>query len=254
VDEEEATDSMDEEGAASSVKEEEQEDEQIKAGLRAGKMNTKARTTRTEPPSKVLQCGCASICSAILPGIPPAGIKLDKKKGLELLERSHDLQWANFCKNHLRRLAGGGLDMCTNVTKKELQKRLRLVFRYRANLNTVRTGKSRYFRRTSRAPDSVTAKLGLYMYTPEGTDTFTFNAKQVFNRFAGRTDAWDTFQEDGTINIDSVFDYILKPEIFELIEEEFDMYLYHLRDEQDGQKRRGWMRHMFYSLVQQLVR
>jgi hypothetical protein len=26
------------------------------------------------------------------------------------------------------------------------------------------------------------------------------------------------------------------------------MYLYHLRDEQNGQKRRGWMRHMFYSL------
>ena len=30
-----------------------------------------------------------------------------------------------------------------------------------------------------------------------------------------------------------MFDYILKPEIFELIEEEFDMYLYHLCDEQD---------------------
>ena len=32
------------------------------------------------------------------------------------------------------------------------------------------------------------------------------------------------------------------------------MYLYHLRDEQDGQKRQGWMRYMFYSLIQQLVR
>lgn len=50
-----------------------------------------------------------------------------------------------------------------------------------------------------------------------------------------------------------MFDYILKPEIFELIEEEFDMYLYHLRDEQDGQKRWRWIRYMFYSLVQQLV-
>lgn len=51
-----------------------------------------------------------------------------------------------------------------------------------------------------------------------------------------------------------MFNYILKPEIFKLIEEEFDMYLYHLRDEQNGQKRWGWMRHMFYSLIQQLVR
>ena len=88
------------------------------------------------------------------------------------------------------------------------------------------------------------------MYTPEGTGTFTFNAKQVLNRFADHADAWDTFQEDSTININGMFDYILKLEIFELIEEEFDMYLYHLCDEQDGQKCRGWMRHMFYSLVQ----
>ncbi|KAI9763395.1 MAG: hypothetical protein M1839_006454 [Geoglossum umbratile] len=154
-----------------------------------------------------------------IPRIPPAGDRLDDEEGLKLLEWSHDLHWANFCKNHLRRLAGAGLDMYTNVTKKELQKRLRLVFRYRADLSTVRIKKPRYFRRTSRVPNSITAKL-----------------------------------EDGTINIDSVFDYILKPEIFELIEEEFEMYLYHLRDEQDGQKRRGWMRHMFYSLVQQLVR
>ncbi len=85
---------------------------------------------------------------------------------------------------------------------------------------------------------------------PMKTDTFNFDAKQVFNRFAGCTDAWDTFQRDGTINIDGAFNYILKPEIFKLIEEEFNMYLYHLRDEQDGQKRWGWMRHMFYSLIQ----
>ena len=31
------------------------------------------------------------------------------------------------------------------------------------------------------------------------------------------------------------------------------MYLYHLHDEQDGQKHQGWMRHMFYSLIQQLL-
>ncbi|KAI9777313.1 MAG: hypothetical protein M1839_008921 [Geoglossum umbratile] len=225
--------------------EEEQENEQTEVS-RAGAMETK--------PMKELQCGCATICSALLLSIPLAGDRLGEEEGLKLLECSHDLHWANFCKNHLRRLAGGGLDMYTNVTKNELQKRLKLVFRYRADLSTVRTKKPRYFRRASRAPDSVTAKLGPYMYTPKKTDTFTFNAKQVFNRFAGRADAWDTFREDGTVNIDGVFDYILKPETFELIEEEFDMYLYHLRDEQDGQKRRGWMRHMFYSLVQQLVR
>ena len=144
--------------------------------------------------------------------------------------------------------------MFTNISKNELRKRLKLVHRYRADLNRARAKKPRYFRRASRAPSGITAQLGPYMYTPKKTDTFNFNAKHVFNRFAGCTNAWDTFQRYGTINIDGVFNYILKPEIFKLIEEEFDMYLYHLRDEQNGQKRRGWMRHMFYSLIQQLVR
>ncbi|KAH0547757.1 hypothetical protein FGG08_000014 [Glutinoglossum americanum] len=256
VEEEGATDSLDEEGPADSVEEEEQEDEQIemKKVPQEGKVKTKAGTTMTKPPTKVLQCGCASICSALLPRIPSASVQLDEEEGLGLLEWSHDLQWANFCKNHLRRLAGGGLDMYTNITKTELLKRLKLVFHYRADLSMVRTKKPRYFRRTSRVPGSIMARLGPYMYTPKKSDTFTFDAKQVFNRFAGCANAWDTFQEDGTINIDGVFSYILEPEIFKLIEEEFDMYLYHLRDEQDGQKRRGWMRHMLYSLVQQLVR
>ncbi|KAI9761349.1 MAG: hypothetical protein M1840_001973 [Geoglossum simile] len=214
VDEEGAADSLDKEGAANSMEEEEQEDEQIemKRVPQGGKMKMKAGTTMTKPPTKVLQCGCTSICSAFLPRIPSAGVQLDEEEGLGLLEWSHDLQWANFCKNHLRCLAGGGLDMYTNITKTELLKHLKLVFHYCTDLN------------------------------------------MVFNWFAGCTNAWNTFQKDGTINIDGVFSYILKPEIFKLIKEEFDMYLYHLRDEQDGQKCRGWMHHMLYSLVQQLVR
>lgn len=127
--------------------------------------------------------------------------------------------------------------MYTNISNKELRKRLKLVFRFRADLNMTQAKKPRYFRRASRAPSGIIAQLGPYMYTPKRADVFDFNAKQVFNRFAGHTSAWDTFQRDGTININGVFNYILKPEIFKLIEEEFNMYLYHLRDEQDGQKR-----------------
>ncbi|KAI9858475.1 MAG: hypothetical protein M1813_006417 [Trichoglossum hirsutum] len=222
VGEDEDNDEVDreeEEAIANSKEKEEQEEEQIKTKEvpQAGIMKTK--------PKKEPQCGCASACSALLPSIPPTGNQLGEEEGLELLEWSHDLYWANFCKNHLRCL-----------------KRLKPVFRYRDDLSIVRTKKPRYFRRTSQAPNSVTAKLGLYMYTPERTSAFAFNAKRGFNRFAGRADAWDIFQEDGTINIDGVFDYILKPEILELIEEKFDMYLYHLCDEQDGRKRQEFER------------
>ena len=90
---------------------------------------------------KELQCRCASICSALLSSIPPASDQLGEEEGLKLLEWSHDLYWANFCKNHLRHLADGSLDMYTNVTKNELQKYLKLVFHYCADLSIIQTKK-----------------------------------------------------------------------------------------------------------------
>ncbi|KAI9780352.1 MAG: hypothetical protein M1839_006775 [Geoglossum umbratile] len=246
---------IDEEYIANSDRGERQDEEiDIEEVPQRSKRKRTASTARPRSTAEVPQCGCAAICSALVSQIPAAGVQLSEREGLELLEWSHDLRWSNLCHNHLRRLAGGGLGMITNVSKKELKKRLKLIFRHRADLSTVRAGKPRYFRRGSRPSNSTTARLGPYMYEPKGMYIFTFDSKQVFNRFAGRADAWDIFQEHGTINLNNVFDYIVKPEIFKLIEEEFDMYLYHLREELDGQKRWGWMRHMFYSLVQQLVR
>ena len=65
--------------------EELQDDEQIEMEEvpRAGTVKTK--------PMKDLQCGCAPICSALLPRIPKAGDRLSDEEGLELLEWSHDL-------------------------------------------------------------------------------------------------------------------------------------------------------------------
>ena len=199
-----------------------------------------------------LRHGCTPVCAALTSRIP-SGDRPDDEEALELLEQSQALGWKSMCQNHLRRLAGA-LGMYTNQSNKELRKRLLLVFQQRTNLGELRDRKPRYFRRASRALGIITTRLGPYMYAPRATDAFTFNAKQVFNRFAGHPSAWDRFQHDGTININGVFDYIIRPDIIALIEEEFDMYLYHLRDELDGQRRRGWMRHMFYSLTQQLVR
>jgi hypothetical protein len=86
-----SADFVDEEEAANSLDEGEQ-DKQIKAKKvpRASMRKTRAGTARTKSPAKVLQCGCTSICSFFLLRIPLAGIRLDEE-GLELLEQSHDL-------------------------------------------------------------------------------------------------------------------------------------------------------------------
>ncbi|KAI9765300.1 MAG: hypothetical protein M1840_007499 [Geoglossum simile] len=93
-----------------------------------------------------------------------------------------------------------------------------------------------------------------HMWLPSEPEAFDFDAEGVFNRYAGSNNAWAQFQEDGAINIYGFFSYVLEPEVFEKISEEFDMYKYHLREKQSGKKQMGWMRHMFYSLTQQLVR
>jgi hypothetical protein len=91
---------------------------------------------------------------------------------------------------------------------------------------------------------------------PRAYTNFQPDAKEIFNRFTRSDDAWDKFQRDGTINIDGFFDYLVNdPQLFRLVEEEFNLYGYHRRNStEDGDEPRGWMRHMFYSLTQQLVR
>jgi hypothetical protein len=60
---------------------------------------------------------------------------------------------------------------------------------------------------------------------------------------------------DGTVILDGVFNYIMSnEETLGLIEREFDLYKYHTREEINGKKRNGWIRTMFYSAIQQLVR
>ncbi len=126
--------------------------------------------------------------------------------------------------------------MYTNISQGELKKYLKLVLNYRDDLTYLRPKKPRYFHRASQPAAPLHDWLGLYKYAPLPThvDSFDFDAKQVFNWFAHHIDAWDQFHEDGTINIDGVFDYILEPEMSALIEEEFKMYRYHLRGELDG--------------------
>ena len=96
--------------------------------------------------------------------------------------------------------------------------------------------------------------MDLFMWQPAPTPAFDFNAQAIFDRYAQDNTAWEQFEKDGTININGFFDYLMAEDVFLLVSEEFDMYKYHLRDDLGGEARRGWMRHMFYSVTQQIAR
>jgi hypothetical protein len=212
--------------------------------------------SRQESPkiSVIPSCdGCHSQCYQFLGVIPRT--RMEHEPAMVLLARTREVKWINFCKPHLRLLAGYccGLYNNRDSAKANLIRRMELVLKYRDQREKLVMAHPEWFRKAERSK-GIRDRLGPYMWQPSWVDAFSFDAPAIFNRYAKSNDAWGQFQRDGTININDFFEFLLEPEIFEKIEEEFDLYKYHLRDGQDGQVRRGWMRHMFYSLVQQLIR
>lgn len=80
------------------------------------------------------------------------------------------------------------------------------------------------------------------------------NPENTFKQFSNAA-AWTEFQSQGTINIPGIFNYITaNKNIMALVDLEFEMYNWHYFIDSGDQNKRGWLRNMVYSLIQQLVR
>ncbi|KAI9862358.1 MAG: hypothetical protein M1813_004834 [Trichoglossum hirsutum] len=95
-------------------------------------------------------------------------------------------------------------------------------------------------------------RLAVHKYAPVVCLDFTFDTAKIFERFASAR-AWQVWQRDGTMVIGSIFDYLNLPGIMSSIDVEFAIYRHHHHN-LSGKSRLGWLRNMFYSLIQQLVR
>ena len=186
--------------------------------------------------------------------IPQSGKQLDKEKGLRLLRDTRAIGWDRFCEGHLRRLAGGGIGLCTNKKRRVLLRRLRVVWDWQKDLQGLKLQRARYFRQAVNQENAAGHGLGPVRWTVLPVAMFDFDAKEVFNRFAGDPQAWDVWVQDGTINVRGMFRYLVEGEIGKLVLEEFNMYKYHCRKKVHGKGRMGWLRNMIHSLVQQVIR
>ncbi|KAI9765616.1 MAG: hypothetical protein M1840_007305 [Geoglossum simile] len=214
------------------------------------------RTGLGQPDLPVTTClRCDPSCSVLVPQIPSR--KVNDETAMRVLLHAVKIGIDKFCKPHLRRIAGycGGLYNNKDSHSGLLVKRIVQLAKNKDNLMRVKIAHPDWFRRDVAVPALQTNPLGPFRYAPKPATLFRFNAEQVFNRYAQDMQAWTQFQHDGTINLDGFFSYLVdNPEVFAIVEEEFNMYKYHLRTELDGQDNRGWMRHMFYSLPQQVIR
>ncbi len=218
-------------------------------------ITTRPRQLQTYVPAPATCANCKPACSVLVPQIPIKAV--EDEAAMRIMLHAVKIGIRNFCKPHLRRIAGycGGLYNNKDSHSGILAKRVKFLTQHKDNLLRVKEAHPDWFRRNAAVAALQPNPLGPFRYAPRPTTQFRFNAQQVFNRFAGDMQAWATFQHDGTINLDGFFSYLVDdPEVFAIVEEEFNMYKYHLRTELDGQDNRGWMRHMFYSLPQQVIR
>jgi hypothetical protein len=157
----------------------------------------------------------------------------------------------SLCHRHCRLLAAA-LGMRNNHKAEELNARLQAVASQDdGDPVEILAQHPKWMRQKHREP-SEQDRLMIYRYPHASTASFTFNAAQIMDRFAG-DGARLEWEARGTLILNQFFAYLNSPEVRKQIDEEFALYRHH-EQVPSGKKRMGWMRHMFYSLIQQLVR
>ncbi|KAI9853587.1 MAG: hypothetical protein M1824_001080 [Vezdaea acicularis] len=171
-----------------------------------------------------------------------------EKDLLSQLSTVDDSNYTQACRLHLRAVAKN-LGLCNNISNRELGKRLKRISM--SDLKLLKRREPWWFRMNSR-PRTLQDERGIYRYAAVPSPIFVFNEKTIFARYIN-PDAWNIWQEDGSIVASGMFRYLEQENICEMIDGEFELYEHHLWIP-PSKSRQGWMRNMFYSLIQQLVR
>ena len=148
----------------------------------------------------------------------------------------------SICRNHLRLFAGTVLNMMNSIKTDLLLERLIWISLRRQQLAEVKEKRPSWFRGQ---PGTVWREIPPIFVDGD----FNFDARQVFNRFAG-PDSWQLWLQQGTLILPNIFNYLQSAK--SEIDTEFAMYDFHL-NRQPGLPTMGWMRNMYHSGVQQLI-
>lgn len=126
----------------------------------------------------------------------------------------------------------------------------------------VKTNKGTYawFRR-DRRPARPEDALGIYRFSaapllPKCHTNHKGIRFQGFFAAAGITNpkkVRDVWRGRGSIVMRNMFGWLRSAGVLDMVHEEYDMYLHHQR-ESSGKANFGWLRNMYHSLVQQVIR
>jgi hypothetical protein len=219
----------------------------------------------TSTPGEISECGCSDIPQAMREAMRPGG-RLTEVQVLSIVNQYGKLQdradnRAQACYRHLRSLCGK-LGMRTNIPMDTLAKRLRVVYENVHRVECVKMDNECYvwFRRNSRSVRSEDA-LGIYQFV---SDVFRPRIARERTEAALRN-LWllsgvkspepliKKWKTAGTIVVPDLFAWLRDSGLDSTIKQEFDMYMHHQRLI-SGRPNSGWLRNMYHSLVQQVVR
>ena len=158
------------------------------------------------------------------------------------------------CYAHSKAMGGHIGLMLKHLTARELTARLRTVHAARLNLGRLKTAHDTHtWFRVKNRPARPSDALGPYKFAHNADVTeFDYDQSAVLESICpGMKEVW---LRDGNL-ITDIFQWWFRPgcQIGEICLLEFDMYQHHLR-EINGKSNYGWLRNMFYSTGQQLMR
>jgi hypothetical protein len=159
-----------------------------------------------------------------------------------------------ICFSHLRKMAGLAGFQTKSLNTKTVVERLAEYYERRHSLGKYKTDAAtwKYFRKDSR-PARPSDAMGNYRYA-HNTDirpSIRSDLAALREWLVVRSGEWE---RDGSVIIRGLFDWLLKDgKLLGLVHEEFDLYDYHLR-EAGGRPNYGWLRIIYHSTIQQIVR
>jgi hypothetical protein len=197
--------------------------------------------------SKRSRCKCPSDFPHQLKGIHS---KTSPEQKHQFLTFAMQYEPETFCRDHLRTFANNCLGLLTNFKTKVLMERVHYLYNNSNQLQYLHSLHSDWFQSHLRPPPPEKVPLG-FKYLTSFIPEPIINSQNLFNRYCKSTSAWDSWIEDGNIIVSGFFQY-LQP-LINFIKVEFDLYQYHWqRDPSD--RSLGFLRTMYYSLIQQLCR
>lgn len=175
----------------------------------------------------------------------------DDERAKALLDQAHACGLARLCRLHLRALSAL-LGLKNSISNARLIHRLGDIRSCElVGLQALRRRRWAWFRQQQR-PSIPQDELIIYRFPHRAPAHFAFEASAVLERFAGEG-AWQTWLDRGTLTLPDFFAHLDNPQVRRQWEQEFALYRHH-QWVPSGKKRMGWMRHMFYSGIQQLLR